>query len=164
VNASDWVLLPGRAAVYFGADFIGHAQLETVQPGQEMVLHLGSDPGLTLERSLLEDLRQGPGLFSSDESHTQRWRVRLKNSGAAAARPDGSATVFVREALPRATDERIGVELLEPKPAVSSDERWQKERKERGLLTWVVQVPKGGEATVQHAVKVTFPRGAQVLP
>lgn len=162
-NTSEWAILPGRASVYFGADFIGHAQMDTVQPGEELVLHLGPDPALTLERSKLEDLREGPGVFSSDASRTQRWRVRLKNTGAAAARADGTARVFVREALPRSTDERIAVKLLEPKPAPTSDERWKKEREEQGILTWVLDVPRGGETLLNYGVQVTFPAGMEVL-
>jgi uncharacterized protein (TIGR02231 family) len=163
-NTSEWTLLPGRASVYFGADFLGHSELEEVQPGEELTLHLGPDPALTLERVQTEDLREGAGIFSSDASRTQRWRVKFKNSGAAVARPDGAALVHVREALPRATDDRITVKLLETKPAVSTDERWKKDSEERGVLTWTLAVPRGGEALLTWGTKVSFPSDQEVLP
>ncbi len=162
-NTTEWALLPGRAAVYFGADFLGHAQLDAVLPGVEFVLHLGSDPALSVERTLLEDLREGPGVFNGDAAHTQRFRIRIKNNGAAACAPDGSALVFVREALPRSTDERIKVKLLEPSPPVSNDERWKQVREEQGLLVWSLKVPRAGEALVSYGAKITFPKGLQVV-
>jgi uncharacterized protein (TIGR02231 family) len=38
-NTSPWVMLPGTAAVFFGADYLGPAAIETVQTGQELTLH-----------------------------------------------------------------------------------------------------------------------------
>jgi hypothetical protein len=52
--------------------------------------------------------------------------------------------------------------LLDPKPALSGDERWKKEREEQGLLTWAVSVPRGGEALVQHGVRITCPSWMEV--
>ena len=40
-NTSPWTLLPGNAAVFFGNDYFGDARIETIQPGQELTLHLG---------------------------------------------------------------------------------------------------------------------------
>lgn len=162
-NTSAWVLLPGRASVYFGADFLGHADLPAVQPGEEFTLHLGADPGLTIERTQLQDLTSGPAFLSSTSSRKESYRIRLKNNGAAAARADGGALVFVREALARTTDKRIKIELENPKPPVSDDERWKKDREEQGILTWAVLVPRGGEAIVSYSTKLGFPEGSVIL-
>lgn len=163
LNTSEWALLPGRAAVFFGADFLGTAEIGEVQPGAELTLHLGVDPTLSVERVQIEDTTSQPGLFGSKAARKQAFRVRLKNHGAAAARADGSALVYVREALPRTTDDRIKVELAESKPAALQDERWLEEREELGLVTWGVVVPKSGEATLTYAVKISYPEGARVL-
>lgn len=162
-NTSPWAWLPGRAAVFFGADFVGHAQLDLVQPGQELTLHLGADPGLTLTRRQLEDLDRGPGAFSSRSSHTETWRTRLENSGAAAAAPDGSARVFVREAIPRTTDSRIQVELLRESSRPSKQERFARDLEEQGVRTWELVVPRGGEAALEYRLKLSYPRGERVL-
>ena len=162
VNTTPWTLLPGRAAVYFGADFLGHASLDAVQPGAELVLHLGADPAFTVERTVLEDVVQGPGVFGSKATHKQAFRIRLKNNGAAVARADGAALVFVREVLPKATDERIKVEISDSSPKPSDDARWKKEREERGLVTWAVAVPRGGEKLVEYVRKISYPDGATV--
>lgn len=162
-NTTDWTILPGRAAVYFGADFLGHAELAAVRPGEELTLHLGLDPGLTLDRVQTEDLAKQPGVFGSRVTQVDGWRVKLKNTGALVAGADGSANVFVREALPRATDDRIKVELADAKPEPSSDARWKKDRDEQGFVTWAIKVPRGGEAQITWRVKLSFPEGTQIV-
>jgi uncharacterized protein (TIGR02231 family) len=162
VNSTEWTILPGRAAVYFGADYLGHAQLGAVQPGEDFTLHLGPDPSLTLERVQTENLAKQPGVFGSRVTQVDAWRIKLKNNGALVSGADGAATVFVREALPRATDDRIKVELADAKPEPSKDERWKKDREEKGFITWTVQVPRGGETAITWRVTVSFPEGMRI--
>ncbi|MCY3002157.1 MAG: DUF4139 domain-containing protein [Planctomycetota bacterium] len=153
-NTSEWTLLPGPASVYFGGDFIGRASLGLVHPEAEFTLPLGPDPALVLERTLLEDLTEEPGFVQRKRVHTQRWKVRITNTGAAVAGADGSALVIVRDVLPRSTNDEIEVELVDAKPQPAKDERWKKEREEQGWLVWNLRVPRGGEATIEHGVRV----------
>jgi uncharacterized protein (TIGR02231 family) len=161
-NSSQWTLLPGRAAVFFGTDFVGDSALELVQPGQELTLHLGADPALTVERKQLEDETEGPGLFGSRASQTREWLIKLENHGAAAVEPDGSATVYVQEALPRSTNEKLQIELAESKPKPADAERWKGLRDEDGILTWVLRVPKEGGVELRYTVRMSYPQGAVV--
>jgi uncharacterized protein (TIGR02231 family) len=161
-NSSQWTLLPGRAAVFFGADFVGDASLELVQPGQELTLHLGADPALTVERKQLKDKTEGPGLFGSRESQTRTWLVKLENHGAAAVEQDGSAVVFVQEALPRSTNEKLQIELSDSKPKPDDAERWKKAHEEDGIATWVLRVPKNGGTELRYTLQMSYPQGAVV--
>lgn len=163
INASPWTLLPGRAATYFGADFLGYSRLASVQPGAEFVLHLGPDPALSVERKQLEDVTSGPGVFSSKATCKQSFRLRLTNHGAAVTRADGAALVFVREVQPRSTDERIKVELSDVSAKPSDEPRWKKEREERGIVTWALTVPASGESVLQWMLKTSYPDGATVV-
>jgi uncharacterized protein (TIGR02231 family) len=162
-NTSEWVLLPGRAAVYFGADFVGHAALEAVQPGQELELALGADPGLVVKRTQLADLREGPGVFGSRATQRGAWRIELENHGAFSRSADGTVEVIVQEVLPRPRDERIKVEIAEAKPRLAEDARWKKEREETGVLTWVVRADRGGKATIELATEVSFPEQLRLI-
>lgn len=162
-NTSEWVLLPGRAAVYFGADFVGHAALEAVQPGQELELALGADPGLSVKRTQLTDLREGSGVFSSRATQREAWRIELENHGAFTRSADGTVEVIVQEVLPRPRDERIKVEIAEAKPKLAEDGRWKKEREESGVLTWLVRAPKGGVALIELTTEVSFPEKLRLI-
>jgi hypothetical protein len=70
--------------------------------------------------------------------------------------------LIVREALPRATDDRIQVELADAKPEPSADERWKKDRAEQGIVTWVVRVPRGAETAITWRLKISFPEGSRI--
>jgi uncharacterized protein (TIGR02231 family) len=162
-NSSPWVLLPGRAAVYFGADFVGHAELASVQVAQEFELALGADPGLTVERTKLTDEREGGGVFSSKAALTESWRVTLENHGAFTNLKDGAVEVVVLEVLPKAMDERIQVAIDSAKPKLAEGERWKKEREEKGVLAWVVKIPKGGKQVCELVTKISFPESLELV-
>jgi len=156
-NESPWVMLPGRAAVYFGADFVGHAQMEAVQVDQEFTLHLGADPGLIVERTQLQDLREGSGIFSSKATLNESWRIEIENAGAFSSNADGSVEVIVQEVLPRAKDDRIRVTLKDASPKLATGERWKKEREESGVLTWLLRIAPKSKQTIQFRTEIDYP-------
>lgn len=162
-NTSAWTMLPGTAAVFLGADYLGAAQIELVQPGQELVLHLGADPMLTVKREQTEDLSKGPGFLSSRAEKIEGWRVHVENHGAVTKSGDGAVDVIVREVLPRSRDERIDVELTKSEPKESKDERWKQDRDEKGIHTWVLRIPREGASDLVWQVTITYPKGAELV-
>jgi uncharacterized protein (TIGR02231 family) len=156
-NTSELVLLPGRAAVYFGADLVGFADLPAVQRGEELTLPLGPDAGLQVERIQLADQSEEAGTFGSRRTQHATWRIVLKNRGALSTRPDGAVQVIVHESLPKASDDRIEVELERPKPAPANEERWKELRAEKSVLTWTVSLLPGADATIEYATAVSYP-------
>ncbi|MBK7643124.1 MAG: mucoidy inhibitor MuiA family protein [Planctomycetes bacterium] len=162
-NSSPWTMLPGTASVFFGADYLGPAQIGAVQPGQEFTLHLGADPALTLKREQTEDLSKGPGFLSSNSSDVNSWRLHLENHGALGAAADGSVEVVVREVLPRPSDERIEVEISKSSLPESDLARWKQDREERGIHTWVLRVPPGEKGTdLLWQRTISYPKGASI--
>ena len=162
-NTSDFTMLPGPASVFLGQDFLGRASVELVQPGQELTLHLGADPFLEVERTQTQDLEKGPGFLSSQASKVEGWRIHIQNHGAPTKLQDGSVEVIVHEVLPRARDERIEVSLSKAQPEPSKAERWKKDREEKGILTWVVRVPKSGATDVIWESTIGYPKGEKVV-
>jgi uncharacterized protein (TIGR02231 family) len=162
-NTSEWTLLPGQAAVFLGADYLGLAQLDTVQPNQEFTLHLGADPSLTVTRTQTEDVSKGPGFLGSRASKVEGWRVKLENHGAQTSAKDGAVDVIVREVLPRSRDERVEVELTKSEPKISKDERWKQDLEEKGIQTWVVHVAKNGSTDIVWQATITYPKGAELV-
>jgi uncharacterized protein (TIGR02231 family) len=162
-NSTPWTLLPGSAAVYFGADYIGKAHFgEPVLPEQEFTLHLGADPGLTVEREMIEDLHEEPGFLSDRQGRKQGWRIQLTNTGGHPAGADGSVTVIVREAMPLTTDDRLSIDVVSESVKPSKDERWKQELDEEGIHTWLVTVPRGGEAEVTWRLRTSWPEGSTI--
>jgi uncharacterized protein (TIGR02231 family) len=161
-NTSPLTLLPGVASVFLGGEFLGRCQLDAVQPGQEFTLHLGADPALELERIQKDLSNEQGGVFSNDQERSETWLVRLKNHGALACGPDGKVKVFVREALPRSSDERLEIELASSSPKPLGDARWKQDRDEQGIATWLLEVPRGGEAQLQYRLDYEYPEGARI--
>ena len=162
-NTTPWVMLPGTASVYFGADFIGQSSFTAaVMPDQEFTLHLGADPGVSCERIQTQDLHEEPSFLSKRQSQVASWRVKLENHGAHPADPDGSVVVIVREAIPVAADDRIEVEVESESARASNDERWRADEVERGLRTWLVRVAPDGQAELTWTVRTTWPHDLQI--
>jgi uncharacterized protein (TIGR02231 family) len=162
-NTSAFTLLPGLASVFLGQDFLGRASVDLVQPGQDLTLHLGADPYIEVERTQTQDLAKGPGFLSSQASKIEGWRIHLQNHGAPTQAADGSVEVIVQEVLPRARDERIEVELTQAEPKPTTAERWKKDREEKGILTWIVRVPKSGATNVIWESTIGYPKDQQVV-
>lgn len=161
-NTTDMTLLPGRAAVFFGEDFLGHAGIEAVQPGAELTLHLGAVPQLTVERMQTVDEVEKPGFLSSRKTRVLGWKLAIENHGARVCEPDGSVRLIVREALPRSTDERVEVDLEDSSPKPSQDARWKQDREELGIETWVVPVPRAGAAELRWKVEIAYPKSLEL--
>jgi uncharacterized protein (TIGR02231 family) len=161
-NQSEWTFLPGRTSVYFGADFVGNGWMDIVRPNEEIALHLGPDQGISVERLQLEGQRKDPGFMSSKQALVEGWKITIENLAAAAANPDGSVDVIVREVLPRSRDSRVTVSLEETKPELSKDARWAKEREEQGFLTWVVRVPKGAKSEIVWRSRIAYPEKVEL--
>ena len=157
-NATPWVMLPGAAAVYFGADFIGTARFtDPVMPGQGFTLHLGADLGLTCERVQTADVHEEPSFLSRRQAQVRAFRITLLNNGGHPAREDGSVDVIVRQAIPVPADDRIQVEVVSESRPPSGDERWRKDQQELGLRTWTLNVPRSGRADLTFEVQTSWP-------
>ena len=79
------------------------------------------------------------------------------------SRADGSVPVIVHEALPRATDDRISVKIAEVSPALQEGERWKELREEKGALTWILRVPKGGKQVIELATEISYPENRVLI-
>lgn len=161
-NDTPWSLLPGNAKVFVGGDFVGDAWIGAVPVGEDFELPLGVDTRLTVERTRVADLSGERG-FSDDNVKERAWRLVLSNHGGLSARADGAVRVIVQEALPISTDEDIRVRLGEVTPPLSKDERFAEAREERGILTWVLDVPAGGEREVRWGYEVRWPDESELI-
>jgi len=162
VNTSAWDMLPGRAAVFVGGDFVGHASLDAVPVGADFELPLGPDHGLAIERVKVDDEAGGSGFLGSRATDLEGWRLTLSNFGGAGAALDGSVRVIVQEVLPKSQDERLKIELGEAVPSLSKAERFQRDREEKGILTWEVDVPKGGMRELRWTRELVWPKDLRV--
>ena len=103
------------------------------------------------------------GVFSSKATLKEGWRIELTNNGAFTSLKDGTVEVVVQEVLPKATDERIKVEIDTVKPNLAEGERWNKAREEKGVLAWIVRIPKGGKQVCELVTEISYPESLELV-
>ena len=154
VHTGEMPLLPGRAKVFLGPDYLGEASFPTLRQGDSTRLNLGIDPNLTVAWEMVEDERSNPGRFSlsSTSTITREYRATLRLSASARSK----VTVLVEEAMPMQVDDRIKVELgdLQPNPVEGADDLIARE--ERGIYRWRLLMAPGSTHSVRWGYEISF--------
>lgn len=156
-NESAYILLPGEARMYLGADSIGRANLSEVPVGGEVELWFGKEPRVTARRELVTKKQGESGVFSKSKAIDREYRIVLENTLARAVE------VEVWDRVPVSRNDAAKVELKDVSPAVATDEKYVKDSKPQGLLKWVLSLPArtdGADAkrqTISWKTRVSWP-------
>ena len=137
------LLLPGRARIFHGAQFVGETHLDTVAPGEEFEVQLGVDDQIKVERKLRRR-STGKTLLGGTRTIDIGYEITVENHR------DRDATVSVHDHIPVSTDGDIKVRAREssPPPAETDD---------LGELTWNLVLTPRESATIRHRFTVEHP-------
>jgi uncharacterized protein (TIGR02231 family) len=137
------LLLPGRARIFHGAQFVGETQLGTVAPGEEFEVQLGVDDQIKVERKLRRR-STSKALLGGTRTVDIGYEITVDNHR------DRKATVSVHDHIPVSTDGDIKVRAREtaPPPAETDD---------LGELTWNLALAPRESATIRHRFTVEHP-------
>jgi uncharacterized protein (TIGR02231 family) len=149
-NDTRYSLLPGRAQLFEGDEYLGATVLDFVAPGQTFELALGADERLRVERELVA--RDVDKAFVLGD----RRRIRYGYTIALENLRDMPLSVTVRDQIPVARDEQIKVKLdaADPKPT---------EQSELGQLEWTLVLDRGAKRTLRFDFSVEHPRAMDVI-
>ena len=143
VTNGELLLLPGRARIFHGAQFVGETHLDTVAPGEEFEVQLGVDDQIKVERKLR---RRGTSkaLLGGTRTVDIGYEITVDNHY------ERKATVSVHDHIPVSTDGDIKVRAREatPPPAETDD---------LGELTWKLALAPRESATIRHRFTVEHP-------
>ncbi|MFZ4643477.1 MAG: mucoidy inhibitor MuiA family protein, partial [Phycisphaerales bacterium] len=78
-NASPFQLLPGRASVFVGADYVGATPFVGAAPKQDFAVFFGADPAVTARRELIKKEDRQSGLFGGGLDTVSDYRVTISN-------------------------------------------------------------------------------------
>ncbi len=149
-NERMTALLPGEASLFNGTDYVGTAALPAALPGEAIVLPFGRDAAVTVARTRVARDSGGDG---------RRQELRYRYQFQAQNRLGRDVAVEVREDLPTTDDRRAKVTLtppeLRPIPAGRGESS--------GTLTWLIQLPAGGNQSWDLAYTVAAPGGLRVM-
>jgi uncharacterized protein (TIGR02231 family) len=149
-NDSQYSLLPGRAQLFEGEEYLGATALDFVAPGQTFELALGADERLRVERKLAA--RDVDKAFIIGDRRRLRYGYTIEVENLR----DSPQQVTVRDQIPVARDEQIKVKLesADPKPA---------EQSELGQLEWRLTLDKGAKRSIRFDFSAEHPRAMDVL-
>jgi uncharacterized protein (TIGR02231 family) len=147
-NSSSHTLLPGKASVFHGADFVGNTRIATWAPGEEVELALGLDDRVRVVRELVRRTATKATLGSTRRREVE-YRTTVANHTPRPAR------VTVLDQIPVSRDESITVRAFRVDPAPV-------ERTELGVLTWKVELEPGETREVTMGLRVELARGVEM--
>jgi uncharacterized protein (TIGR02231 family) len=131
VNKSKYVLLPGEATMYHGADFVGRMALPLVAIGEQFTVGFGAEPQLQVQRQLVERTRT---MQAGNQILRYEYRILITSYKGEKVK------VQVWDRLPHAEKEAMGVTLVKATPALCKDPVYEREERPNNLLRWDVEV------------------------
>ena len=144
-NTSRFILLPGQASIFHGADFVGKTMLELVAPNEEFELQLGVDDRVKVERELTERATAKAALIGSTKRTLFAYEITLTSHLAAPAH------ILVSDQLPVPRHEEIKVKLQSASPAPT-------EQTGLNILKWELELQPQQKQKITFAFTVEHPR------
>ncbi|KAF9880104.1 hypothetical protein CkaCkLH20_02058 [Colletotrichum karsti] len=173
-NGSRLTLLKGAAGLTLDGTFMGRTTLPRCSAGDAFTLGLGIDPAIMVTYPVADVRRATTGFFSKENSSVYTRSINIANTRAAAGKP---VSLLVLDQLPVSEDERLKVDILDPKgmaiggAGVSSgqpgrsdkeDVNWGKavsNLKKDGQVEWEVTLNAGKAVKLGLEYVVAMPSG-----
>lgn len=161
-NASPFQLLPGRASVFVGADFVGATPFVGAAPKQEFAVFFGADPAVTARRELIKKEDRQSGLFGGGLDTVSDYRVTISNGTGR------SIDMELFDRRPISSSDKIEVNLSASNLLLSRDADYIATQFPQGILRWDLSIPptpSGNEGTVvTWTVVVSRSKDIEITP
>jgi uncharacterized protein (TIGR02231 family) len=148
VNTSLFQLLPGRASIFVGQDYVGPTMMDSVAPNGEFKVHFGIDHAVKAARRLVTKKTENTGLLSGGRRTTYDYRIAVDNG---TGKP---IVVELWDRYPVSRSSEIQITMPHISDPLSSDAYYVAEERPQGLLKWILNVP--ANAAGQSAYLVTY--------
>lgn len=134
-NESSFQLLPGRASIFVGQDYIGPTVIGSVAPHGQFDLHFGIDPAVKATRQLITRNTTNRGLFKNRERLMYDFRLEIDNGAGK------GIMVELWDRYPVSRNEQVSIELIDNSRSLATDAEYVDEQLPTGMLKWIVSVP-----------------------
>jgi len=148
VNTSPYQLVPGRAQIFMGSEYVGPTTIAGVAPNGEFVVYFGIDRAIRATRQLVMKNTTESGVFSKAVETVRNYRVLIDN---------GSGRPIDMELLDRrpvSRNEKITALAENLSAPISANAEYVRDLQPQGILRWDLSVPAG--ATGPTAMPVTW--------
>jgi uncharacterized protein (TIGR02231 family) len=151
-SSADAPLLPGRARIFLGPDFLGESSFPLMRQGDSTMLNLGLDPNVQVKFEQVLDERDDPSMFSKMLTLNRTYEAKIHLSSAAA----GAIELLVEEVLPVSQDDRIKISARQMHKGYSDTDKDKADRKERGIYRWHLTLRPGDELAMRWGYSAVF--------
>jgi len=148
-NVEDYPLLAGKANVFLDNSFVASVPIKTIMPADSFSLNLGIDDAIRVERKIVSRFTESVGTFST------KTRTRYEFENIIENHKKYPVEVALTDQLPVSADEKIVVELLEPKSETMIPDP-------DGMLRWKLKLAPGEKQVIMLKFTVEYP--PSVLP
>lgn len=149
VNDSTYLLLPGKANLFSGEEFIGATAVELTAPHGEMELYLGVEDRIKVERELTRR-EVDKSLVGGRRRVHFGYEMKVENL------LPGAVRLTVHDQMPVGKHEDIKVKLESSDPKVQ-------EPGELNLLDWELELKPNEKKTIRFGFLVEYPQEMQVM-
>ncbi len=150
IENSDTVLLPGKARVYSGDDYLGETYLKLVAPHEKVDVGTRFSYDLKVEKKLIAKSAEKAGLTRGKVQREYSYELTVTNFRK---KP---SPLKVMDRIPHSDSELIKVQSkkfsLEPT------------EHKLGVLTWKLDIPANGKLKITYTFEVEYPRDVQITP
>lgn len=115
-NTSPYPLLPSnKVSVFLDGNFISKSTLPQSSSGEFFTVFLGVDPSVKVEYMPCQNSQRTKGWITGMDVRTYQYATVLHNT-----KKQHAVHIILAEILPRSTEEKVVVELLEPSASTLS--------------------------------------------
>ncbi len=143
-NIQDYPLLNGYANVFLDNSFVASVPVNTIMPGDSFSLNLGIDEAIRVERKLVGRFTERVGTFST------KIRTKYEFENAVENHKKYPVEITLTDQVPVSDDEKIVVDLLDPKPEVLTPDA-------DGMLRWKFNLAPGEKRVFKLKFTVEYP-------
>jgi uncharacterized protein (TIGR02231 family) len=140
-------LSAGMANIFFEDMYIGQTQLNPNVSSDTLLISLGRDNSISVERNQLNDLTSTK-FIGSNKKQTYAYEIIVKNN------KNKAINIEILDAYPISQNSDIEVELIETDGAEVI--------KEYGKLKWLVQLNPGQSETIRFNYSIKYPKDQSI--
>ncbi len=150
VENGDSIMLPGKAKVYSGDDYLGETVLKVIAPHEKVDVGTRFTYDLKVEKKLVGKGAEKSGLTRGKVSREYRYELVIKSFRKKLS------PIKIMDRIPHSDSEiiKVGDRKITPKP----------NKDQLGVLTWELEIPAEGEEKITYRFDVEFPRGTRIVP
>lgn len=146
-NWEQFDLISGEANVYFEGNYAGKTFIDPSQTQEELIISLGVDPTLVVERKQLNNMKD-KSLMGSTRTVKKEYEISIRNNKAT------DVEIVLKDRVPLTQNKEIKVEKI-THTANEYDEK-------TGVLTWKVSLKAKESVKKQLTYEVKYPNGKRI--